>query len=105
MIPEQQNRNDARLDGNDAPDDEWDDWLQDWGYSVAAQHASTTTVVYHRGISQFRSHLAHAHPDVVGPEQVTRRHVESWLAELAASGRGPATRRVRLMTLKAFYRW
>lgn len=89
----------------DTPDDEWDDWLRDWEYSIRAQHRPQTVTVYLRGLAQFRAHLATAHPQVSSPEQVARRHVESWLAALAGDGRGAATRRVRLMTLKAFFRW
>lgn len=85
--------------------DEWDDWLRDWTYSIQAQHRPQTVTVYQRGLAQFRAHLEAEHPDVTGPERVARRHVESWLAALAADGRGAATRRVRLMTLKAFFRW
>lgn len=89
----------------DTAEDDWDDWLRDWTYSIQAQHRPQTVTVYQRGLAQFRTHLADAHPDVAGPEGVHRRHVESWLASLSAEGRGPATRRVRLMTLKAFYGW
>ena len=89
----------------DTPEDDWEDWLRDWTYSIQAQHRPQTVTVYQRGLRQFRHHLADEHPGVRGPEEVTRRHVESWLASLASEGRGPATRRVRLMTLKAFYAW
>jgi site-specific recombinase XerD len=84
---------------------DWDDWLRDWTFSITAQHRPQTVVVYLRGLAQFRAHLAAAHAEVTGPEHVQRRHVESFLAAMATAGRGPATRRVRLMTLKAFYGW
>lgn len=90
---------------NSTPTEDWDDWLRDWTYSIQAQHRPQTVTVYRRGLGQFRAHLTREHPGVHGPQDVTRRHVESWLASLAVEGRGPATRRVRLMTLKAFYRW
>jgi len=85
--------------------DEWDEWLRDWTYSIQAQHRPETIKVYLRGLRQFRAHLGATHPEIASPEQVQRRHVESWLAALAAAGIGTGTRRVRLMTLKAFYRW
>lgn len=95
----------VNTDAPAAAEDAWDDWLRDWTYSIRAQHRPQTVTVYLRGLAQFRAHLAAHHPDVRGPEDVSRRHVESWLAALALDGRGPATRRVRLMTLKAFYGW
>lgn len=88
----------------DAPD-EWADWLRDWGYSISAQHRPQTVTVYLRGLRQFQAHLRAAHPDVAGPEGVRRRHVESFLAELATAGKSAATRRVRLMTLRSFFGW
>lgn len=89
----------------DTPDEAWEDWLRDWRFSIQAQHRPQTITVYLRGVHQFAAHLAARHPDVRGPEDVQRRHVESWLAALVETGRSPATRRVRLMTLKAFYGW
>jgi site-specific recombinase XerD len=85
--------------------DEWADWLRDWRYSIQGRLATQTAIVYIRGLNQFRAHLAGEHPGVAGPEDVQRRHIESWLAALAGAGRSAATRRVRLMTLKAFYNW
>jgi site-specific recombinase XerD len=83
----------------------WEDWLRDWSYSIQGRLAEQTATVYLRGLRQFQAHLTQAHPEVEGPEGVQRRHVESWLATLAAAGLSAATRRVRLMTLKAFFNW
>jgi site-specific recombinase XerD len=88
------------------PDDDWVDWLRDWLVSLEARGlARSSLTVYRRTLAQFRKHLAAEYPEAAGPEDVTRRHVESFLAALAGAGMSSSTRRVRLMTLKAFFGW
>lgn len=59
-------------------------------------------VVYLRSIRQFADYLAQAHPDVVAPAQLGRRHVDGWMVHLTAAGRSEGTRRVRLIALRLF---
>lgn len=88
-----------------ATDEAWNDWTRDFGYSIRGRLSPKTVEVYLRGLRQFRAHLAGHHPEVTGPEDVQRRHVESWLASLAETGLAAATRRVRLMGLRTFFGW
>lgn len=75
--------------------DEWRLTLQ----TVSEQ----TKIVYTRSVRQFREYLATEHPDVTGPEQVARRHVDGWLGHLADEGRSEGTRRVRLIAVRLFF--
>jgi site-specific recombinase XerC len=43
--------------------------------------------------------------DPTSPGQVRRRHVEAWLADLAARGRSDSTRSVRLKALSRWFDW
>jgi integrase/recombinase XerD len=80
------------------------DWVRDWRGHLGTYTSHQTVTVYLRGVRQFTEHLAVDHPGV-SPETVTRRHVEDFLAELGRTGKAAATRRIRLMTLKSFFRW
>lgn len=86
-------------------DDELEDWLRDWSLSLSHRHPQTTVTTYRRGVRQFLGWLRANAPAVQSPGQVTVRHVDGWLASLAAAGRSDSTRRVRLMTLRAWFGW
>ena len=88
--------------------DEWDGWIRDWLLAQTDRQrplAVKTVEVYSRGVRQFVDWLAENEPDVTGPGDVTARHIGGWLGHLARTGRGESTRRVRLMTLRAFFGW
>lgn len=85
--------------------DEWNDWLIGWREALHVARSPQTVTTYLRGAHQFLDWLATHAPEADAPERVTSRHVEGWLASLAREGRGPATRRVRLMTLRALFGW
>ena len=84
---------------------EWSEWLRDWRIHLEGTHAAQTVPTYLRGAQQFLTYLAANAPEAVEPGLVTRRHVEGWMSELAKTGKSPATRRVRLMTLRTLFGW
>jgi site-specific recombinase XerD len=88
----------------DAVIDEWADWLRDWLLAVSHEHAANTRTVYERGARRFLAFLAESGRDH-GPEGLTRRDVEAYLAALRESGMAEATRRARLMTLRSWFGW
>jgi integrase/recombinase XerD len=79
-----------------------DDWVADWMIHLRASTEDSTRAVYRRGVEQF---LAFLGPDITSPGQITRRHVEAWIASLAAIPRAPATIRVRTITLMQWFAW
>lgn len=81
--------------------DELADLAEEWMLTLGTVTDSTRRV-YARGVEQFRAWLADAHPDVVDPGQLARRHVDGWMRHLVDEGRSEATRRVRLITLRKF---
>jgi site-specific recombinase XerD len=84
---------------------QWEEWLFGWELALKVTARPQTVTTYRRGAAQFIAWLEQNVPDVNSPGRVTSRHVEAWLASLTDSGRGPATRRVRLMTLRALFAW
>jgi site-specific recombinase XerD len=81
-------------------------WVDDWALSLSTGTvAAATREVYLRGVRQFLAWLADAHPEVVSPGQVTRRHVTGWLAALHEAAMSDATRLVRLKSLGLFFSW
>lgn len=68
-----------------------------------SQVSGESREVYLRGVRQFETWLAGAHPELTDPAQVTRAHAHSWLRSLADAGRSDATRRVRLIALRLFW--
>lgn len=83
--------------------DEWEEWVRDWLLSIRHQCAPSTLDVYERGVGQFARFVAtERHKDMAA---LTRRDVEAFLAHLADAGRSESTRRVRLMTLRSFFKW
>jgi site-specific recombinase XerD len=80
------------------------DLADEWVLTLGTVSRPTVTV-YARAIRQFRDWMATAHPDIVEPGQVSRRHVDGWLAHLTDQGRSEGTRRVRLIALRLFFEY
>jgi integrase len=83
----------------------FEDWLRDFDLHLRGSVATLSRTTYLRGPRQFVEHLAEHHPDVAGPGDVTRRHVESWLAAMTEAGRSPGTRRIRLKSIGLWFKW
>ena len=72
----------------------------------AAGLAPTTTRTYAGHVTGYLDWLTDTHPSVaVDLRHTNRRHVEGYLALLAARGCTPSTRRVALHALRSFYAW
>lgn len=85
---------------------ELDTWADEWDLTLRTGTVSTgSRTVYMRGVRQFLAHLATHHPAVATPADITRRHVESWVRELAEANRAPATREIRIKTIRMFCDW
>lgn len=67
--------------------------------------APTTRINYVRGVEQFVAWLAEHHPDVTEPDAITRAYVRAWFSSLVASGKAAGTRRIRLISLRMFFRY
>lgn len=85
----------------------WTAWQRDWTTAMhySDKTADSTARTYERGLRQFIDYLAAHHPDATEPDRVTRPMVRGWLDSMTDAGKSPATRRVRLMTLRSFYEW
>lgn len=80
--------------------------MREWDLTLRSGEVSDRTrTLYLMAVGQFLGHLAAADPDVGEPAGIGRRHVESWLRDMVAAGRAPATRRVRLIGLRRWLEW
>lgn len=87
--------------------DEWETWASDWAHDLRHDDriSEATIPVYLRGLAQFASYLAASHPGATEPRRVTAAMVQGWADSLRDAGRAAATRRTRIMGLRAFFTW
>ena len=75
----------------------------EWSLALSGTVTPATSEVYLRALRQFLRYLDQHHPGVRSADDVTRQHVEGWMAALADKGLAPATRSVRLKSLSKFF--
>lgn len=80
-----------------------DEWLPEWELALSGSVSPKTVEVYLRSARQFLGWLDDEHAGVTDPTEVTRHHVEGWLAHMAQAGLSPATRSTRLKALSRFF--
>ncbi|WP_410652139.1 tyrosine-type recombinase/integrase [Amycolatopsis sp. cmx-4-54] len=81
------------------------EWRDEWATALSGGAVSGETVeLYLRGVDQFLRWLGEAHPDVTELETVKRKHGDEWLAYLINERKfAPATRRVRLLSIRFWF--
>lgn len=80
-------------------------WRDEWALVLAGKVTDGTSKVYLRGTNQFLNFLRDEHPEITEVAQVQQRHLEHWNTTLANLGRSKATRRVRLLSIQAWFNY
>ncbi|MDR3176062.1 MAG: tyrosine recombinase XerC [Desulfovibrio sp.] len=69
------------------------------GYSIA------TVAAYGQDVMQFEEDLARRGLSLAAPQNVTRRHIQAWLADLHRRGTGKTSMGRKLSALRSFFRF
>lgn len=80
----------------------YDEWVDEWTINLRSRLVPGSVEVYVRSLRQFSDWLP---DDVTHVDQVSRRHVEGWLALMADQGLAASTRDVRLKALAQFFKY
>lgn len=80
----------------------YDEWVDEWTIHLRSRLASGSVPVYLRALRQFSEWLP---ADVTTLAQITRHHVEGWMADLADRDLKTSTRDVRLKALTQFFNY
>ena len=87
--------------------DQLAEWQDEWELVLTHERkvAALSRVTYVRAVRQLREFLAEAYPDVTTPAKITSRHVGAYLSGMADAGRSENTRRIRLKSLRLWFKY